>query len=76
VLGVVTGRLRTGLLVRRGTEGFEAGQRVGLFVGLEHDVAFEQLVDVRLQFDGRHLQQADGLLQLRRHRQLLTHAQL
>ncbi len=57
------------------------GQRLegggfGLLVLLEHDVAFERLADVRLQFDGRQLQQAYGLLQLRCHRQRLAQAEL
>jgi len=37
---------------------------------------FEQLADVRLQLDGRQLQQPDGLLQLRCHRQLLAELEL
>ena len=33
---------------------------------------FERFADLRLQFEHRQLQQADGLLQLRRHRELLA----
>jgi hypothetical protein len=47
-----------------------------IIFGLQHDVGFKQLADVRLQLYGGHLQQPYGLLQLRRHRQLLAHAQL
>ncbi len=59
-----------------GLDGLEAAGRVGIFDGLEHHVALEQFADVGLQLEGRHLEQADGLLQLRRHGQLLTHTQL
>ena len=52
------------------------GAALGVLVLLEHDVGFEQLADVRLQLDGRQLQQPDGLLQLRRHRQLLAELEL
>ena len=44
--------------------------------GLEHDVALELFADVRLQLQRRHLQEADGLLQLRGHGQCLTQLQL
>ena len=60
----------------RGGEGLERARGLGLFHGLEHDVAFEQFADVRLQFERGHLQEADGLLQLRGHRQLLTQLEL
>ena len=49
---------------------------VGLLVRLEHDIAFEQLADVRLQLEGGQLQQPDGLLQLRGHGQRLTQPEL
>ena len=52
-----------------GFAGFEAA---GLVLGLEHDVAFQRLADLRLEFQYRQLQQADGLLQLRGHRELLA----
>ena len=47
-----------------------------LFDRLEHDVALEQLADVGLQLERGQLQEADGLLQLRGHRQLLTQLEL
>ena len=43
--------------------GFEAA---GLVLGLEHHVALERLADLSLEFEDGQLQQADGLLQLRR----------
>ena len=49
---------------------------LGVLILLEHDVRLEQFADMRLQLDGRQLQQADGLLQLRRHRQLLSELEL
>jgi len=67
-LAVVAARLCGRHFVGRGAEGLEALRGLGVLVGLEHHVGFEQFADVRLQFQGRHLQQADGLLQLRRHR--------
>ena len=44
--------------------------------GLEYHVAFELFADVRLKLQRRHLQEADGLLQLRGHGELLTQLQL
>ena len=72
-------RLRIDALLFRHRMRFERFERAGGFVfvhGLEHDVAFELLADVRLQLQRRHLQEADRLLQLRGHRQLLTQLQL
>ena len=43
---------------------------------LQHDVGFEHFGKVRLQFERRHLQEADGLLQLRRHRERLAELEL
>jgi hypothetical protein len=43
---------------------------------LEHDIAFELFADVRLQLQCRHLQEANRLLQLRGHGELLTQLQL
>jgi len=47
-----------------------------LFLGLEHHVALERLEDLGLQFEDGQLQQTDGLLELRRHGQLLTELEL
>ena len=47
-----------------------------LVLGLEHDVGLEGLADVGLQVERGQLQQPDGLLQLRGHRQLLADAEL
>ncbi len=49
--------------------------RLVLF-GLEHDVGLERLHHLRVQFEQRQLQQLDGLLQLRGHRELLTELEL
>ena len=57
----------------RGIAGFEAA---GLVLGLEHHVALERFADLRLEFEDRQLQQADGLLQLRGHRELLAESEL
>ena len=43
---------------------------------LETNVMLELFADVRLQLQCRHLQEADGLLQLRGHGELLTQLQL
>ncbi len=48
----------------------------GVLDRFEHDIALEQFADMRLQLESRHLEQTNGLLQLRRHGQLLTHSQL
>ncbi len=50
--------------------------RFEVLVRLEHHVGLERLQHLGLQFDRRQLQQADGLLQLRRHRQLLPDPEL
>ena len=71
--------LRVDALLLRHRMRFERFESAGGFVfvhGLEHDVAFELFADVRLQLQRRHLQEADGLLQLRGHRQCLTQLQL
>ena len=57
-------------------ERLETARRFVLLDGLEHDVGFELFADVRLQLQRRHLQEADGLLQLRGHGELLTQLQL
>ena len=51
-------------------------QAPGLVLGLEHHVALERFADLRLEFEDRQLQQADGLLQLRGHRELLAKFEL
>ena len=50
--------------------------RLEVLVGLEHHVGLERLQHLRLQLERRQLQQPDGLLQLRRHRQLLAEPEL
>ncbi len=47
-----------------------------LFFGLEHHIGLERLADMRLQIERGQLQQPDGLLQLRRHGELLADAKL
>ena len=44
-----------------------------MLFNFQHRVGIESFLDFLLQIEGRQLQQADGLLQLRGHRQLLTH---
>ncbi|MNI29299.1 hypothetical protein D3C73_831140 [compost metagenome] len=57
------------------------GQGVGIvevvafFLAFEHRIGLQGLLDFLLQIQGRQLEQADGLLQLRCHRQLLAHSQ-
>ncbi|MNF71298.1 hypothetical protein D3C84_532450 [compost metagenome] len=57
------------------------GQGVGIvevvafFLAFEHRIGLQGLLDFLLQVQGRQLEQADGLLQLRCHRQLLAHSQ-
>ena len=63
-------------LLGRGDERLEGPGDLGLFHGLEHHVALEQLADVRLELERGQLQKPDRLLQLRGHRQLLTQLQL
>ena len=48
----------------------------GALVALEQRVALQLLVDEGLQFHVGHLQQLDGLLQLRRHHQGLALAEV
>ena len=55
--------------------GIDHGIR-GLILCLEHHIGLERLTNVRLQIEGRQLQQPNGLLQLRRHRELLADAKL
>ena len=43
------------------------------FIGFQHGVGIQRLLYFLLQIQSRQLQQADSLLQLRRHGQLLTH---
>ena len=49
---------------------------LGLLVRLEHDVALEKFADMRLKLERGQLEESDGLLQLRGHRQLLTQPEL
>ncbi|MOA50688.1 hypothetical protein D3C78_1737410 [compost metagenome] len=46
---------------------------VAIFLTLEHRVRVEGFLDFLLQIEGRQLEQTNGLLQLRSHRQLLAH---
>ena len=72
-------RLRVDALLFRHRMRFERFESAGGLVlvhGLEHHVAFELFADVRLQLQCRHLQEADSLLQLRGHGELLTQLQL
>ncbi len=55
--------------IRRGVQG-------EFVLGLEHDVRLEGLADMSLQVQRGQLQQADRLLQLRRHGELLADAKL
>jgi hypothetical protein len=48
---------------------------VAFFLAFEHRIGLQGLLDFLLQVQGRQLEQADGLLQLRCHRQLLAHSQ-
>ncbi|MNX80990.1 hypothetical protein D3C86_1126640 [compost metagenome] len=48
---------------------------VAFFLAFEHRIGLQGLLDFLLQIQGRQLEQADGLLQLRCHRQLLAHSQ-
>ncbi len=65
VVGLGRSRLRVTVLGR--------GLRL---LDLEHDVLVERRLDLRLQLHDRQLQQANGLLELRRHGQLLRQPQL
>ena len=57
-------------------ESFEGAGGLVLVDRLEHHIVFELFADVRLQLQCRHLQEADSLLQLRGHGELLTQLQL
>ena len=50
--------------------------RLRLVGQLQHEVRLQRLLDLELQVQRRQLQQADGLLQLRRHGELLTEAKV
>ena len=63
---------RRGVLAALARQGLERGGRLEFLLELQQDIALERLLDLRLQLGGRQLQQPDGLLQLRRHRQLLA----
>ena len=71
--------LLRGVLVfaRLGRARLEGGDLDGLvLLGLQHHVRLERLLHLCLQLEDRQLQQLDRLLQLRRHRQLLTDLQV
>jgi hypothetical protein len=72
-LGVVQGA-RRGSSAPRSPRGFAAPPLV--LVDLQHGVLFQGLLDLLLQIEGAQLQQADGLLQLWRHRQLLAELEM
>jgi hypothetical protein len=71
---------RRGLLVvlalRRGRVDRGEVERLLVLLGLEHHVALERLEHLGLELEHGQLQQPDGLLELRRHRQLLTELEL
>ncbi|MNE34005.1 hypothetical protein D3C80_1277050 [compost metagenome] len=46
---------------------------VAIFLAFEHGIRIQGFLDFLLQIEGRQLQEANGLLQLRGHRQLLAH---
>jgi len=48
---------------------------VAFFLAFEHRIGLQGFLDFLLQVQCRQLEQADGLLQLRCHRQLLAHSQ-
>ena len=50
--------------------------RFEVFFDLEHGIGFERFLNLLLKIEGRQLQQPNGLLQLRGHRQLLAHLEL
>lgn len=52
------------------------GRRLREILHLEHDVLFQRFLNLCIQVEHGKLQQADGLLQLRRHRQGLTEFEL
>ncbi len=67
------GRVVVGRVVLLGLDQlFERRSRFDVVVGLEQHVALERLLHLCLQLERGQLQQPDGLLQLRRHRQLLA----
>ena len=60
------------VLLESGFAGFRGLDDRSLVLGLEHHVGLEGFPDLGLQFQNRELQQANRLLQLGRHRELLT----
>ncbi|MNO29590.1 hypothetical protein D3C76_195080 [compost metagenome] len=67
--------LGVGLLFGVVGHGIGIVEVVAFFLAFEHRIGFQSLLDFLLQIQGRQLEQADGLLQLRCHRQLLAHSQ-
>ena len=74
----LVGRLGRAVLVLAGRGRLVERGEVDLLVllGLEHHVALERFLDLGLELEHGKLQQPDRLLQLRRHRQLLTELEL
>ena len=64
-----------GLLLNVVGKGVCIVEVVAFFLALEHGVGLQGFLDFLLQIEGRQLEQADGLLQLRCHCQLLAHSQ-
>ncbi len=66
------------ILFRRAAIGWgvAGGRACALILELEHEIRLERLLDLHLQLHSGELQQADSLLQLRGHRQMLTQAEL
>ncbi|MCY1430656.1 hypothetical protein D9M71_466070 [compost metagenome] len=54
-------------------KGVAAVEVLAVLLALEHRVGFQRFLNLLLQIQGGKLEQSDGLLQLRSHRQLLTH---
>ena len=56
--------------------GLGAGARGVVLVQFQHEIGVERILDLGVQLDGGKLQQPDGLLEPRRHRQLLAQPEL
>ncbi|MCY1429363.1 hypothetical protein D9M71_452790 [compost metagenome] len=54
-------------------EGIAAVEVLAIFLAFEHRVGLQRFLNLLLQVQRGELEQSDGLLQLRGHRQLLTH---
>ncbi len=53
--------------------GFALVEVFPVFLAFQHRIGFQGFLDFLLQIERRELEQTYGLLQLRRHRQLLAH---